>query len=460
MDAPETDYQGFHHPKGVFYTAEKKNQIYYIRGFTICLFALEFFLHNIILDFSTFLQLNLDPNGTYCWIWNPLAYFENYEGILLLAAFVANCYNLFSSISWIFLSTFGIFCNGVLKLVYLDPRPFWVDERLFPCICTANYGNPSTTGLNSFLMFINIYKIYSIRKHQVSPLQRWTVLSICCLGIFCMSLSRFMGNVHSLNQIFFGYGIAYIIIYCYYDILEIDYFKQDVFRNIMRYNRFLMIATALLGLNFFVNIIHTFVNFENPDEWLDMITKHCKYIPFNFFDNESYQKSSVMIISYTAIICLYIELRFVHKNNLKQFYLFNQNKQRRWNNTPWWKTLIRIAISTTFCIVYLRNFFGSTSQNLAVFLLVGTIIPMIVMGTWIYLGNKFFCQLLGLNNNYIEEEVRKISPISFLSVEPEDTVRLKPQESGRKGSKDDASKMSFNEEIEKLKSGYFKEDEQ
>ena len=448
-DPPEAEYIGFHHPRGVFFTPEKKSQLIYISVFTVALFIAEYLLHNIILEFSTWAQLNLDPNGVYCWIWNPLAYFENYEGILLLAAFVVNMYNLFSSISWIFLSTFGIFVNGVLKLIYIDPRPFWVDERLFPCICTANYGNPSTTGLNGFIMFINIYKIYSIRKHD-PPYKKYIALLVACIGILCMSTSRFMGNVHSLNQILFGYGIAYIIIYCYYDILEIDYFKHEVFRNVMRANKFLIIATILLLLNFFVNIIHTFIDFENPNEWLVQITKHCKYIPFNFFDNESYQKSSVMIISYTAMICLYIEFRFVHGMNLKKFYIFNQNKERRWNNTPWWKTLIRIAISTAFCIFYLRNFFGSSNENLAIFLLVGTVIPMIVMGAWIYFFNKFVCQMIGLTNIYIEEEVMKISPMSFLSTEEEQEFK--------KAVSIKTERVFLNDKIDAEKGAYFKKD--
>ena len=422
METKESEYVGFHHPRGIFLTEEKKKQLTYISIFTFCLFVGEYLLRNPILEVSTYLQLNLDPTGVYCWIWNPLAYFENYEGILLLAAFVVNCYNLFSSISWIFLTTFGIFVNGILKLIYVDPRPFWVNEGLHPCICTANYGNPSTTGLNSFVMFMNIYKIYSIRKN-VSPVKKYLTFAIACFGVLCMSTSRFMGNVHSLNQIFFGYGVAYIIIYVYYDILEIDYFKHEVFRSVMRNNRFLFIATALLCLNFFVNIVHSFMVFENSNVWLTTITKYCKYLPFNFFDNESYQKSAVMIISYTAIICMYVELRFINKMNLKEFYLFNQNKQRRWNNTVWWKTLIRITISTVFCITYLRNFFGSTSQNLPVFIFVGTIIPMIIMGIWIYFGNKFFCHLLGLNNYYVEEEIQKISPISFLSHEAEVSLK-------------------------------------
>ena len=71
------------------------------------------------------------------------------------------------------------------------------------------------------------------------------------------------------------------------------------------------------------------------------------------------------------------------------------------------------------------------------------------MGAWIYFFNKFVCQFLGLTNIYIEEEVMKIAPMSFLSVEDEQVYK--------KAVSIKVERSSINDKIDAEKSAYFKD---
>ena len=411
MESRETDYISIHDKKNkIFLSDRKKFQLLYIIFFTIGLFVSEMILRNKISFLSNFIQHQIDPLCEHKTLWINLGNVESLEAMLTLTCIVYNMFNLSASLSWIFLVTFGIFLNGTLKLFYLSPRPFWVDNTLTPSICAVNYGNPSTSGIISYIMYIGFYKIVQLKKNLCQWVKTSTLI-LAIIGITLVSISRFAGNAHSINQLLFGYALAYILLYIYYDILEIDYNNHEVIQNLMRNNRYLYIMFAVSFVNLLINVIHYIAGVNQPpQEILDNIQKFCKYNMFNWFDYESYQKSCFMLLSSLAILLIYIEFKFIFNSNFKIFYAFYQNKERMWNNTCCTKTLIRIIICSVSTVIIFRYTFGNVSENFSFFIFMGQLLPSGLLGVYIFIVSRYLMKLLKLTNEYIEEEMEE--PIS------------------------------------------------
>ena len=177
----------------------KQSKLNYILLFTVIVFVAEIYVREPLTKFSDSIQENL--NFPYkCELGDYLVWFK-YKGKAAIFLFLFNISNIFVSLSLIFLDSFGIFITGSIKLIYLDPRPFWRNEKLVPCTCATNYGSPSTTGLDIFLVCIVVYRGLINRSNN----KWWKFMTYCFLIIpqALAWISRFIQNLHTIHQLVF-----------------------------------------------------------------------------------------------------------------------------------------------------------------------------------------------------------------------------------------------------------------
>jgi membrane-associated phospholipid phosphatase len=98
----------------------------------------------------------------------------------------------------------GIMCY--FKLVYADPRPFMITDKIKPIGCYSEYGNPSGHSWASMTFPIVLFLDQFHGKDQTSKSWFAYIISLI-LGIYwaiTIPFTRYLLGVHSLDQIVFG----------------------------------------------------------------------------------------------------------------------------------------------------------------------------------------------------------------------------------------------------------------
>lgn len=318
---------------------EKKDKLLYIIIFSVVVFTLEIFVREPFTNLSEYIQERLNFESK-CWLGDVFVYFK-YQGKAVIFLLIFNISNIYVSLSMITLDALGIFINGTLKLIYLDPRPFWVNENLVPCTCATNYGSPSTTGLDIYLVCIVVYRALINRSNK----GWWKVM---VWGFFLIPqvlawTSRYIQNIHSLHQLTFGYLCGYIIQYIYFEVLEVDMEDTEQLRKFIT-NTSLMITILLTLLSWvFFNALHYyFINVSESKHMIETIDKYCDTnIQYFMFDNESYCKTAQAFLFVGALIGIMMEFKFIFNSDFDKFAAYNMGKNR-WTETDEYKTTLRI----------------------------------------------------------------------------------------------------------------------
>lgn len=374
----------------------KKSKLIFISIFTILAFVIEYLIREPFTDLSEYIQEHL-TFAYKCEIGDLFVWFK-YQGKTFIFLFVYNISNVYVSMSMILLDAFGIFINGTLKLIYIDPRPFWRNENLVPCGCATNYGSPSTTSLDVYLVCAVVYRAL-IKRHS-NTLWKVMVWAFFLLPQILAWTSRFIQNIHSLPQLVFGLVIGYIIQYIYFEILEVNMEDIEQLKGLVNTKSFLItLSSALLGWAFFNGIHYYFINIEYNQTYLDNIKRHCQISTFDLFDNESYQKTSKAFLFIGSIIGIYIEYGLHFNFNFEEFADYNM-REEKWVKTPGWKVAIRIFLMIIISkLVNPFIKFGSRRHDSLAYLNLGRcIVKMFVNGLFYFWIFKLIFRVLCLTN--------------------------------------------------------------
>ena len=92
---------------------------------------------------------------------------------------------------------------SLMKLIYLDYRPYWDDNQIFPIIsCDMGYGNPSGHTLVSTVTYLGLWKLLQKNRIQKKKIHSLIILFCMILMICFIVSSRLIGGVHNLNQFY------------------------------------------------------------------------------------------------------------------------------------------------------------------------------------------------------------------------------------------------------------------
>jgi len=309
-------------------------------------------------------------------------------------------------LSLIILDSVGIFINGTMKILYRSPRPFWVNENLVPCGCATNYGSPSTTGLDIYLVCIVVYRGLINRRQE-----KWWKFLVWVFFLFPQAMawiSRFIQNEHSLHQLVFGYFVGYITQYIYFDLMEVDMNSEAQLKKLVN-NTTLLFTVALSTLSWlFFNAVHYFfIHVSESPEMIALIEKYCSTaVTYYLFDNESYQKTAMAFLFIGAIVGILIEYRFVFGSNFEKFSKYNMG-DNRWTETPAFKTAIRMVLMYLLkrLLIPLAKWGSKTHDSVAYLNLSKNIVANFWKGIFYFTLIKLVFRYLGLaNNSTLEKE--------------------------------------------------------
>jgi hypothetical protein len=375
-----------------------KNAIF-ISIFTVILVIMELLLRSKLKTLNLFLGSKKIENCKY------FEYFEFYElsGRYFLLFTVYNFVNVYAALCFIFLDCFSVFLNGLIRFIYLDPRPFWENIELPPCFCAVDYGNPSTTGINLFVLFATFYKCFTYNSDN-----RIKKIILIILGfsmIFYTSFIRVLQNIHYVHQLAYGFGIGYIIYFIFFEILDINFDDSGNFSYIL--NRPTLMTFIMTSAYIISNIIHISLNLSPRLEFVDAISKYCKINPIFAFDNESYTKSTRIFEFLGCYYGVWLEYRIIFQKKFNLFYKYNiRSKHEKFNDTDLIRTSLRIMIMYFGHIIIssrltLNKYKKPTEEPIIYSILIRLILPYLIEGIFNFFILKEIMRHLGITNETI-----------------------------------------------------------
>ena len=131
-----------------------------------------------------------------------------------------------------------------------------------------------------------------------------------------------------------------------------------------------------------------------------MITKYCDIVPFNFHDNEAYQKVCSIMLSVSIIITVYVEYILIFEGNIHEMLSNNidMKKREKWNDTSNIKSVIRFLIMY-LSFLYIQSIFYEGDPNIDSFiklLFMRYFLLNVTVAVYLFLIAKFLLKVLNL----------------------------------------------------------------
>lgn len=160
-------------------------------------------------------------------------------GFLIILPFLATYFFLEQrarSLYYIFLLAFCFGLTTVMQLVYMQPRPYWVETRVTIYDCSNSFGNPSGHCLTVTAIVIAAFLDYN-KWAMANPDSKFSFLYVrgvlllvflSAVGMMCYA--RVLLGAHSLNQVYLGvqYGIWLAFTFHWLVREELIKFAKDV----------------------------------------------------------------------------------------------------------------------------------------------------------------------------------------------------------------------------------------
>jgi hypothetical protein len=392
----------------------QRNRVIFITIFLVVVFVLDYIFKNYLNDLASYGYIN---DTSWCPFYEKLEFFE-FDGRFVLFAFIYNLSNINASLIFVFFDSVSTFINGVIKLFYLDPRPFWENTNLTPCICAINYGNPSTTTITQYLLFALTYKIITNKR----PKHRLLCGIMCAIPVVLISVSRFLQNAHTLSQLLLGIAVGYAIYYITFEIMRVRLTRHKHFFLLI--DNIYLVMVIFLFTYIVVTFAHYLLEFDYKQQWLDVLVNYCDYTPLYYFDNESYVKTTRIFLFMGSIVGLYLEYRYRFNTNFNNFFVYNVKDISKhnmvFNNTSKTKHALRSLLMILLYYVIIKNLstFPLDAKNDPFFktIVLRHIIPNFLEGIFIFFVVKLIFSICDLTNDTVFQVAKDENDTSFESL--------------------------------------------
>jgi membrane-associated phospholipid phosphatase len=286
---------------------EKKLKILKLCGIIVYIIAIviaeSFYrnpLFNYSLEFQQDFQENSPPSAKYFFL--VLTEFGTMPALLPITIF----FILFTPLNLAFLLVslmgFCSYTNNLLKLIYSNPRPFWINEKI-KIDCNTSYGNPSGHSLDSVAIYLGLWHII---VYKINWFKNKVILQILLLVAFIgliitIILSRLYLGVHSINQVIYGSSLGLVMYYIFFHFFKLQDWDEKDFFNFFKEKKYIL-AVSVCYLCLFLLALFVFL-FKNYDEYnkphIEKLNKLCdEKSEVNLFQNDGFKGSLIIFITF------------------------------------------------------------------------------------------------------------------------------------------------------------------
>lgn len=387
-----------------------KTKAIYLAIFIGVVTIIEYFTREKLKIISNYFFISGDP--TRCYKFTYLEFYS-FSGRYILLFIVYHYVNIFAALNIIFLDTFGLAVNGLLRYFYFEPRPFWENTDSFPCYCATDYSGPSNTGTNIFILFGSFYHCFAYKNKNTY--QKTFLAIFCTLSVSIIYYTRLVQNVDYFHQMIFGLGLGVAIFYWYYHILKVDFYNRKQFMQII--NQPIIMTALVVALWAIINIIHFNLNFKTKPVYIVNIQKYCKITNIFSFDKETYSKSIQIFEFFGCYLGVLMEYWITFKGDMELFAKYNIKSKNRemFNHTSNKTSFIRFLLFYFIQVLLFKRYilkkvtkmqYGDSTLFVLVFLL---FIPLLFQGVFFFYFMKRLIVYLKLTNEKLFKRIEKES---------------------------------------------------
>ena len=387
----------------------------------------EVFVRDILFSISTEVIIFLQQ---YLYFFSPFAKFFSFfgteVGLVSVILISYNFLNNYQTLLLIITALTSAYIGGVLKLIYISPRPFMVSQPLLALTCEGGWGNPSNHALCSTCFYLSLYAIAIKPSRTLDNVKKTSILNFLIVFIIFIGFSRIFLGVHSINQVLYGCCLGVFLYYFLFNILEINPINSHELLNIIYSAKDYTIGILvliILGLTPYFTV--------KPDpvqvaEWNIFVDQKCPGFPHaKKFEYESF----MCIYGFSSIIpCILgncVEFFCIFQSDVPKWTRYNfeavEDKERnlipidipevdtKWNNTEPTPTLERIFIVIiVLCTLMIPHILVSYSQSFIMIITIKTLLPVYLVGFLIFSYLKTLLTICGCTNKTLFEEEKKV----------------------------------------------------
>jgi undecaprenyl-diphosphatase len=278
------------------------------------------------------------------------------------------------SYSFILNFTYSSFIMNVLKIVYSNPRPYWVKPSLL-LDCSSGFGNPSGHAFDSTAVYLSLWHLITEHSFFIKYWILKYILLVLFIGlVIAIILSRVYLGVHSINQVLYGISFGFCVYYLIFNILEI--YKKDAktFFNFFRNKNNNLLITLKFAIFLVVFMLIYFYRNADVSEYVSTLDDICPELKeVNKFNNDGLTKGliySIIIGTQYGIILL--------SNVILKYFPDSEEEINRWNRMGLKNSIYKILICGLFAIPGIAYILVSVHSSVIVFSLFKVSLPLLI----------------------------------------------------------------------------------
>lgn len=313
-------------------------------------------LFNFSVTFEDSIQSTFKTSSSVYTLARLVSHIPKEELMIFSFLIIYNYCNLLKTFAFLILITWNLFAVGLLKIVYHNPRPIWMSDKMVNLSCEGGFGNPSGHSFGVVVFLLSLYEtlinqnkffiiddssnslstlttdINSLNINKYKKLIKTCVFVIIVIFIFLVGFSRIILGVHSINQVIYGFILGYLSFYFIYKIWIPDLNNYDQLLSHISDKAFFIKSIAVVLFVLFSSLLVYYID-ENDyyaSKFNNKINSLCPDIPnYKRLYNESLLAILLSTSTIGAILGINLEYNItLNKNNYNWIkYNFGINLQ-------------------------------------------------------------------------------------------------------------------------------------
>jgi membrane-associated phospholipid phosphatase len=281
-----------------------------------------------------------------------LSYIGSNSMFIWLFLVVHIFFSISNSFAFLCVVLFSNYLNNLMKIIYQNPRPFWIDTEL-KLSCNGGFGNPSGHSMRSAAIYLAFAHLITDKNftssRSLNVIWKSIIFSISIGLIIGIMLSRVYLGAHSINQIIFGslLGIAlYLFVFFILELQKVD--RNTFFRffvNMKKNLGLLCFYLVLIG----IGILTWSVQRHNNNIYTNIVSEICPKIKE---EKKFYNDGLHGILPINGMIGAHLGLMllayFIEKN-----YLFKMNYVNELYKGRFLHYIFRILLMLVFSLPFI-----------------------------------------------------------------------------------------------------------
>jgi membrane-associated phospholipid phosphatase len=279
------------------------------------------------------------------------------------------------SYTYITVLIYSAYFDNLMKILYGNPRPFWVDTSLYKS-CNGGFGNPSGHSFSSssvFLAFWHLITDYPFFKQSATGIiLRIFLLVLFILLIFTIMLTRLFLGVHSVNQVLYGFSLGVALYFIIFHLAELHKLKAEEFFYLFKKKLYIVVFSIWYAVLITVGVLVWKYKTNDTSQWSGPLSLNCPTLnEYRTFNNDG-------LFGILVLCCLIGS----HYGIVFLVYLFEKGHPNRLDElNNWYKSksfmchVYRILVMVAFALPMILVVAISGTSSLAVIFVFKVSVP-------------------------------------------------------------------------------------